>query len=262
MSSKAGAEKGLRGSVASAKIRVLLTLWDMGAAEAEVNKGELTERVTRTNERALDYQNVLEQLQEQGAIAIDKNKLAIVEPTGLQVLEDGLKNPEFEFEGQQVGTKLANAALHWIRQKPGSAYESSKPAPSATEAAAQHPPLTTAVALTPGQPPTPDAGLAQQPVLEINNYEEFKQEALEVYEHLNRDYNLDNLVPIYRLRRQMGNKVSRSEFNDWMFKLQESGIFKLQGGEMSDLTPDKKEDSLTTQLGELRYYATRNNSHN
>lgn len=245
MSSKAGAPKGLRGSEALAKVRVLLTLWDMGAAREEVRKGELTERVTRTNERASDYQKVLDELQNAGAIAIDKNKVSLIAPTGLQILEEGLKNSEFHFDGQQVGTKLANALLNWIRQSNGAVSAS----------VAQQAGVIPSESPTTVKPQAPDVELAQKAPQAITNYEQFKDVALQVYEHLNRDYNLDDLVPIYRIRRQIGDKVARNEFNDWMLKMQAEDIFQLQGGSLPDNDPAKIEDSISTELSGLRCYA-------
>ena len=91
----------------------------------------------------------------------------------------------------------------------------------------------------------------------IVSYDEFKQVALDVYDKLNRDYNLDNLVPIYRIRREIGDRVKRSEFNEWMLEMQANDIFQLIGGELTDITPDKAEDSIKTELGGIRYYVKR-----
>ncbi|MDY6900410.1 MAG: hypothetical protein SWZ49_20390, partial [Cyanobacteriota bacterium] len=91
----------------------------------------------------------------------------------------------------------------------------------------------------------------------IASYEKFKDITLEVYEELNRNYNLDNLVPIYRIRKEIGEKVSRENFNQWMLEMQKKDILQLIGGEMTDITPEKAEDSITTKLSGLRYYAKR-----
>lgn len=91
----------------------------------------------------------------------------------------------------------------------------------------------------------------------VESYDDFKKTALNTYDKLNKDYNLDNLVPIYRIRREIGEKVSRSDFNQYLGKMQAEGTLMLQGGEMTDITPDKAEDSYQTSLGELRYYATK-----
>src|SRR6476661_5431768 len=94
----------------------------------------------------------------------------------------------------------------------------------------------------------------------IASYNDFKAVAIDVYDSLNRDYNLDDLVPIYRMRRAIGERVGRSQFNEWLLEMQATDIFQLIGGEMTDITPDKAEDSIKTALGALRYYVKRLNS--
>jgi hypothetical protein len=99
-------------------------------------------------------------------------------------------------------------------------------------------------------------------VEKIEGYEAFKQVALDVYDRLNRDFNLDDLVPIYRIRREIGDRVSRSEFNEWLLEMQENDFIQLIGGEMIEITPDIAEDSIKTDLGAVRYYIKRLNSSN
>jgi hypothetical protein len=88
----------------------------------------------------------------------------------------------------------------------------------------------------------------------IKSYEEFKQVVLDVYDRLD----LDNLVPIYRIRREIGERVDRKDFNEWLLEMQSSDIVQLVGGEMPDITPEKVEDSIKIDLGgsqsALRYY--------
>ncbi|MFM6208897.1 MAG: hypothetical protein ACKPEZ_26195, partial [Planktothrix sp.] len=67
----------------------------------------------------------------------------------------------------------------------------------------------------------------------------------------------DNLVPIYRIRRTIGDQVTRSQFNEWMLEMQANDLVQLIGGEMTDSTPDKVEDSIQTELGAIRYYTKR-----
>lgn len=220
---------GLQGTEAQTKTRTLLVLWDLGGANAEVKKSELTGRVKRNNEKAGDYKSVFEQLEKAGSVAFaTKNRVANVSLTdrGLQMLSEGLKSSEFEYDAG-VGAKTVNALLKWIRQLNGAVS-------------------------------SPSASLTTEPA--IASYEKFEKVALEVYDHLNRDYNLDDLVPIYRIRREIGDQVSRSQFNEWLLEMQANDIFQLQGGEMPDITPDKAEDSITTELSGLRYYAKRLNS--
>ena len=218
---------------AKAKVRVLLNLWDLGGGKMMVKKGDLTKRIVRTNETSVRYRDVLGELQEAGAIVYSLvNRVTLVELSarGKEVLADGLKSRDslFEFDGSQIGTRLGNALLKWIRHQDGAAV----------------------VAVEKGEG---DAGA-------IASYEEFKSVAIDVYDSLNRDYNLDDLVPIYRMRRAIGERLGRSQFNEWLLEMQANDIFQLMAGDMRDIAPDKREDSITIPGGALRYYAKRLNS--
>lgn len=203
-----------------AKTRLLLALWDLGANEQEVKKGLLTKRIVAKGQKMADYKGILEDLQEQGAVTVSKTGYTLKSPTGLDVLGAGLRSGEFKFEGTIVGTWAANALLRWIGQ------------------------IDAVVAA----PVASGGGV-------IGSYEEFKSVALDVYDKLNKDYNLDDLVQIYRMRREIGERVSRTEFNDWLLEMQAEDIFQLMSGEMPDITPDRRDDSLTIPGGGLRYYA-------
>jgi len=207
-----------------AKTRMLLALWDMGATKTEVAKGQLTKRIVQKNNKAADYQGIIDQLEQEGAIANAKNKFSLSDK-GVEMLGESLKKPEVKFEGTIVGTWVANALVRWIAQMDG------------------------AVSTPAAQAKTKEKAIA--------SYDEFKQVALDVYDRLNRDYNLDDLVPIYRIRREIGDHVSRSHFSEWLLEMQANNIFQLMGGEMPDITPDKREDSIETPVGGLRYYAKR-----
>ncbi|MEQ8464655.1 hypothetical protein [Coleofasciculus sp. E1-EBD-02] len=208
------------------QVRLLLYLWDLGGSD--VKRGELTKRLKRKKETAADYQNSYQQLEENGAIAVSRYKVSLVQPKGLQMLQAGLKSEAFEFESQ-IGARTANALLKWIREQAMSAGTVGDGAVAAGK--------------------TGESAIA--------SYDQFKQVALDVYDQLNRDYNLDDLVPIYRIRRTIGDRVSRSQFNDWMLEMQANDILQLQGGSVEDSAPDKIEDSITTELDGLRCYARR-----
>jgi hypothetical protein len=205
-----------------AKTRLLLALWDMGATKTEVMKGQLTKRVVQKSHKASDYQGIFDELEKEGAISSDKNKFSL-SPQGVARLGECLKNPELQFEGTIVGTWVANALVRWIAQMDGAVSTSAAPAKPKEKA--------------------------------IASYKEFQPVALEVYDRLNRDYNLDDLVPIYRIRREIGDRVSRSQFSEWLMEMQANDIFQLQGGSVEDSAPDKIEDSITTELDGLRCYA-------
>jgi len=219
---------------AKAKVRVLLNLWDLTGGKIPVKKGDLTKRIVRTNETSQRYLGVLGELQEAGAIEYSLvNRVTRVELSakGKGVLADGLKSADslFEFDGAQIGTRLGNALLKWIRHQDGA----------------------TSVAVETGK----KAGGAI-----IASYNDFKAVAIDVYDRLNRDYNFDDLVPIYRMRREIGEKVSRSQFNEWLLEMQAQDIFQLMSGEMPDITTDKREDSITISGVGFRNYAKRLNA--
>ncbi len=234
----ASKNKGLRGNEDQAKTRLLLTLWDLGGAQQKVKRSDLNTKVQRKDENATHYQGIYDRLREEGAIAMSMEKrvtyVALTEQ-GMQQLVEGLKNPDFGFDGAQVGSRLANSLLKWIRFGMDSGAGA-----AAVPAAAAAPKV--------------------EKVEAIDGYEEFAKVALQVYDRLNRDYNLKDLVPIYRMRREMGAKVTHSQFNEWLLEMQANDIFQLMAGEMADITPDKREDSINVPGGGLRYYAKRLNS--
>ena len=214
-----------------AKTRLLLALF---VAEEPVMRGKLNEKVVPSKEKRKDYQSVFDELLEIGAIEKSDKGYYLVPSVGLKLLDESLKNRDFE--NNTIGTWVANGLLKLIRENNSETNYLNK--------------------------------LDNQTQIEessneaIASYELFKDITLEVYEELNRNYNLDNLVPIYRIRKEIGEKVSRENFNEWMLEMQKKDILQLIGGEMTDITPKKAEDSITTKLSGLRYYAKRIISNN
>ncbi|MEQ8962675.1 MAG: hypothetical protein RLP02_32985, partial [Coleofasciculus sp. C2-GNP5-27] len=141
------------------QVRLLLYLWDMGGSD--VSKGELTKRLKRKKETAADYKDSYQQLEEDGAIALSRYKVSLVQPKGLEMLEAGLKSEAFEFESQ-IGARTANALLKWIREQDVSA----------------------------GTVGDGEVAAGKTGESAIASYDQFKQVALDVYDQLNRDYNL------------------------------------------------------------------------
>lgn len=213
--------------------RLLLALWDLGGTQQEVKKGQLTKRIVAKSQKVADYQGIFEELQKQGAIAISKKGYSLTSGKGLEVLGEGLRSGDFKFEGTIVGTWAANALLRWISQID--------------------------VAVTGADVLVNGKGALAKLSEGIASYDEFKSVALEVYDKLNQNYNLDDLVPIYRIRREIGDRVSREDFNTWLLEIQEKDILQLQGGSIEDSAPDKIEDSITTKVSGLRCYAKRLN---
>ncbi|MEH1777241.1 hypothetical protein [Nostoc sp.] len=208
------------------RTRLLLALWDLGGTQEEVKKGQLTKRIVSKSQKVADYQSVFEELQKQGAITISKKGYSLLSGKGLEVLDEGLRSGDFKFEGTIVGTWAANALVKWISQID--------------------------VAVVSADVPVKGKGA-------IASYDEFKSVALNVYDKLNQNYNLDDLVPIYRIRREIGDQITREDFNEWLLEMQEKDILQLQGGSLPDNDPGKLEDSVTTEVSGLRCYAKRLN---
>lgn len=217
--------KTLEDTTTSAQTRLLLALWDLGGTA--VKKGGLMKRIRTKGQSAASCAEVLSQLEKDEAIALSGKKVQTIslEDKGKQRLDQGLKRDDFTFESN-VGAKTANALLKWMRQS-----------------------LPIDVCVANGN------GNGKKAMIE--SYEAFKPVVLEIYDRLDRDYNMDNLVPIYRIRREMGDQVARSHFNEWLLEMQTNDIWQLIGGEMPGLTSDKAEDSIKTTLGGVRYYAKR-----
>ncbi|UKO96951.1 hypothetical protein [Nostoc sp. UHCC 0870] len=212
---------------AKTKTRLLLALWDLGGTQQEVKKGQLNKRILSKGKKIADYQSLFEELQKQGTISISKTGYSLTSPQGLEFLGEGLRSGEFKFDGTIVGTWAANALVKWISQ-------------------------IDAVVVSTSAPVNGKSAIA--------SYDEFKSVVLEVYDKLNQNHSFDDLVPIYRIRRQLGDQVSRDKFNEWLLKMQENDILQLQGGSLSDSDADKIEDSITTPISGLRCYAKRLNS--
>jgi hypothetical protein len=209
--------------VGHAQTRFLLALWALGGED--VKKGELMPFATRGSEKSSDFQPIIDKLDAKSAIEINNNRFSITS-SGMTLLQQGLQDQAFEYDSN-IGARTVNALLRWIREQgPLSPIEMN------------------------------GNGKGHQP---IDSYEEFIQVASETFDQLNRDYNLDNFVPIYRIRRNIGDRVSRSQFNDWMLEMQANDVFQLLESRVEDSAPDKIEDSITTKFGKLRCYAKRLN---
>jgi hypothetical protein len=181
-----------------------------------VRKGELNSRFSG---KAAHTKAAYTSLLQVGAIEISGNSLTLTD-TGKILLAKSLAGGDFKFEAQ-IGAKTANSLLKWFQS----------------------------------QPTVVDSKLEVRET-SIDSYEAFKSVTLETYRQLNRDFNLDDLVPIYRIRRNIGDRLKRHEFDNWLLTMQADDIFQLQGGSLPDGDAAKIEDSITTELSGLRCYAT------
>lgn len=227
--------KGLRGSQTQAQTRLLLSLWDLQGLEQAVKRSDLNKRLVRSKEKAQDYQPIVDQLEKDGAIQITTKSRSVslsLTPQGLELLKAGLQNPDFKFSGSIIGTKFPNALLKWVRSIEDSSSVSVQ------------------------QTLKPESQKAAN-ISKLKTYGDFKKAVLTTYDRLNKGHNLQNLVPIYRIRHELQDGVDRLQFNEWLIEMQADETLQLMAGEMPDMTPDKKEDSLTLPGGAFRFYAKR-----
>lgn len=202
------------------KTRILLHLWAMDGLRGNVRQTEVTQKVKKKAEKAGIYAQYYEELEREGDITIavqNRSPRLTLTALGFQNLRDRLKSPDFEFASRQyISPKDFNALLKWIRHL--------------------------------------DSHTSNTPELasEIASYETFKTLALQTYSHLDRGGDCGGKVPIYRIRREIGDRVTRSQFNTWMLQMQIDGIFQFQGGNLEDGSPDKIEDSIDFKLSALQ----------
>jgi hypothetical protein len=105
-----------------AKTRVLLVLWAIAGIDNSLGKGKILP-LTRTKEKAADYDEVFAALEEGGAIALTRQKAGKIKDVtltqvGYGLLGDLLRSPDFEFEGTQIGAKMGNYLVKWIAHVP------------------------------------------------------------------------------------------------------------------------------------------------
>ena len=200
--------------------RLLLALWELGADKKAFKKGELPDRAKRPA-------TVFNQLVEDGAIKVEKQKpssLVSLEAKGVERLTEELKTVDFALSGTTTGAWLARGLLKWLQQLE----------------------TVTAIASTNGKA-TKDA---------IASYEEFKSVALALFDELNKGFNYAGLVPIWHLRQKFSDRLERTEFNDWIMQMQAEQLFYLQSGEAVGATEEQKQDSISSEIRGLLFYAS------
>jgi hypothetical protein len=156
----------------------------------------------------------------------NKRELLFLTEAGKAHLIKKLADSNFEFIGNVLGTRLVNTVLGLMRLNINNSINNTVSIPV---------------------------------INKITDYEQFKNLALQVYDRLNKEYNYGHLVPIYKIRREIGEQVSRLDFNDWLLEMQANDILQLQGGSIEDGAKDKMEDSIYTEIGGYRCYAKKLN---
>lgn len=215
-------------------VRLLMTLEE---CEGEtVRKGAVTKRLPRRSkqESVTTYAKEMEGLKDAKAFSEEKGVLTLEQGVISDRLLAELTQSDFTFQGL-LGMGKANVLLKVIRK----------------------------LAIAPsieingngnGNSNSQGSATILEPIV---TYDEFKTVVLEAFDQLKRDYNFERLVPIYRIRREIGERVSRTQFSKWLFEMQAEDILELLEQSVEDGAPDKIEDSVTTSMGKLRCYAKR-----
>lgn len=110
-------------------------------------------------------------------------------------------------------------------------------------------------------PPKPDGSTGKAARFaqgeKIKSQQDFESTFDEVFKSLDEEFNMNGLVPIYRIRRSMGDRLTRGQFDRFMLKLQDDDKAMFLEGSVEDSSPDKIYDSMQTRMGKLRGYAKR-----
>ena len=215
-----------------AQTRILLNLWVLE---------DRTPVAKKDFSPGASYNAAVNALLEEGAVKAEKvgryDRYAITE-SGENKLAQGLANEDFGF-GHSIGGKTTNAILKWFRQHRSS---ETSPMPTANSVEAQS---------------NGSSNGHNGSTPEISSYEAFTETTLETYDRLNQDYNLDNLVPIYRIRRELGDRLTRRQFNEWLLEIQSDDLVQLMASDQAQVTSDQMEDSITIPGAGTRFFVKR-----
>lgn len=212
-----------------AQTRILLNLWSL--EETPVAKSHFVPG------SAAAYKSALTQLVEEGALSKEKIKghdRYQLTADGESELAKGLANDEFSFGGSIIGAKTTNAILQWFREDAASENGHSKVSAISDQK---------------------EESVSKSESIE--SYAAFEETLLVVYDQLNQDYNLDNLVPIYRIRRELSDRLPRQQFNQWLLEIQANDLVQLMASGQSEVTADQMEDSITIPGAGNRFFIKR-----
>jgi hypothetical protein len=199
------------------EIRLLLALFYLGGQD--ISQTQWLNIFKRKSERISDFQKSVASLQEENSVKINvikSQRQVSLLPAGKRRLAQALADGQLSCDGIVVSTKFAKALLQWIKSEGNQSKVDRE---------------------------------------KIDSYPEFKKASLKVYDRLNQDFKYGNLVPIYQIRRQIGEAVDRSQFDEWLLEMQADDILQLLEGSVEDSAQDKMADSIRTELSGFRCYA-------
>jgi len=217
-----------------AQTRILLNLWALD--DSPVAKSNFIPK-------GKAYAIALDQLVENGELSKTPKSKSVdvyaIAESGKRKLSAGLMDESFCISGSVIGSKTTNAILQWFRQN------------------ASDPADAQSVRATNASSNGSSNGYKNGSVTEIDSYELFEKKTLATYDRLNQDYNLDNLVPIYRIRRELGDRLPRQKFNEWLLEVQSNDLVQLMASDQAQVTSDQMEDSITIPGAGTRFFMKR-----
>lgn len=216
-----------------AQTRILLNLWALDGIPT--SKSKFVPSSKKGSSAKTSYDAALEQLVDDSALSKEKSRYTVTD-TGKNQLIKNLMDDDFAFTAN-VGAKAANAVLRLMKQ--GVSDQVSNRLGSS------------------GSEKTSLNGHENGSASEIDSYEAFTETTLETYDRLNQDYNLDDLVPIYRIRRELGDRLPRPKFNEWLLEIQSDDLVQLIASDQAQVTSDQMEDSITIPGAGTRFFVKR-----
>jgi hypothetical protein len=206
--------------------RFLLGLWSFGGVGVAVKQGDLMKVVRLGKERVADFAPIVADLVADGSIVVEsvgRSKVFRLLAVGVDRLRAGVLSPEFEFEGAVVGTRFVSPLLKFMRE---------------------------VVAIAP-------IAAEVVPVEKIEDYEAFKPILLDTYRELLSRFNYNRLVPIYQIRRELGDRVDRETFNQWIIQAHKDDVLEMMDCGARNITPDEIADSVQPPFGRLWFFAVK-----
>ncbi|TAD75651.1 MAG: hypothetical protein EA001_13540 [Oscillatoriales cyanobacterium] len=212
---------------------LLLVLWDLermtGAGVPRKGKvgGKGKDDTARSRcgskVKVSDFEEAVDALIQAGAVSANGGRLSLT-ATGKARLDQELRAGKLTFwtkgqKGTVVSAKNAQAALNWLQQAPAAAVGT----------------------VSVGE--------------KITSYDEFKTVVLETHKFLDEEHRCENFVPIYQIRRKLGDRIARTQFDEWLLEMQGDDIFQLEKGNVSEASKDQVKDSIETKISGLRFYA-------
>jgi hypothetical protein len=207
--------------------RFLLGLWSFGGVDVAVKQGDLMKVVRLGKERVADFAPIVADLLADGSIVVEsvgRSKVYTLLALGMDRLRAGVIDPGFGFEGTVVGTRFVSLLLRFFRE-------------------------VVAVA------PVGVVSVEVAPVEKIEDYEAFKPVLLDTYRELLARFNYNRLVPIYQIRRELGDRVDRETFNQWIIQAHKDDVLEMMDCGERDITPDEIADSVKPPFGRLWFFA-------